>query len=106
MSIGMTNVGGLATVTGLVTFRAERSAAAIRSDEIAREFQSEVKKDPIERLRETILKRHGLSQAQFDSLPAEKKASILREIDEAIRRATKGVESGTSEPGSNVSVLI
>jgi TPP-dependent pyruvate/acetoin dehydrogenase alpha subunit len=106
MSIGTTGAAGLANFANMVTFRSERNPAAVRADEIARAFQAEVKKDPIERIQESILKSHGLSQGEYDALPSSQKAAIQREIEEAIRRAVNGPEKVGAEPGASVSVIV
>lgn len=72
-------------------------------DQVVSDFLKEAKKTPMERLRERVLKSHGLSEQQFDALPNEAKAGILREIAEAVKRSMKGVPSGTAatENGAN-----
>ncbi|MET0307256.1 MAG: hypothetical protein ABW023_00995 [Sphingomonas sp.] len=74
--------------------KAELSSA----DRAVEDFRAEAKKSPIDRLREAILKRHGMSQEQFESLPPDKQAPIVKEIEDALKRRTETT-------GGNANVL-
>jgi TPP-dependent pyruvate/acetoin dehydrogenase alpha subunit len=68
------------------------------ADRAVEDFRAEAKKSPIDRLREAILKRHGLSQDQFEALPADKQGPILKEIEDALKQRTETT-------GGNANVL-
>ncbi|HEX8486175.1 hypothetical protein [Sphingomonas sp.] len=76
-----------------------------KADEVVKAFLKEAKKSPIDRMRERILKSHGLTQEQFDALPKEQQGPIQREIEEAMKRALKGSASGSAATGRNADVL-
>ena len=59
-------------------------------------FRNEAKKSPIDRIRESVLKRHKLTQEQLNNLPPEQQSAIQQEIAEAIKRAMKATTSGTN----------
>ena len=74
----------------------DRYDAAGRS--MGRRFPQGAKKTPIQRIREEILKRHHLTEAEFAALPTEEQAKILREIEEAVKAALKK-QLSKSDPG-------
>ncbi|MBB5710556.1 hypothetical protein [Sphingomonas xinjiangensis] len=76
-----------------------------KAEQVIAEFRKEAKKTPMERLRDNILKRHNMTQEQFDALSPELKAPIQREIEEAMRRAVKGGRDGSAHAGTNANVL-
>jgi hypothetical protein len=80
--------------------------APSRADQVIAEFRKEARKTPMERIRDTILKKHNLTPEQFDALQPELKAAIQREIEEAMKRAIKGGENGAAATGSNANVLV
>ncbi|NYD91441.1 hypothetical protein [Sphingomonas melonis] len=55
----------------------------------AAEFVKEARKSPTERIRDDILRRHNLTEAQFAALSKAQQAGITREIEEAIKRVVK-----------------
>jgi hypothetical protein len=105
MSIGGT--GGIAFGAGS-SFSPAKSSSADDLDQakkIAADFLKEAKKTPMERVRDSVLRRHKMSAEQLDHLPADQKAGIEREIQEAIRRALKAPD-GTAAVGKNANVLV
>lgn len=74
-------------------------------DQVVSDFLKEARKTPMERLRESILKSHHLSEKQFDALPKEEKAAILREIADAVKRSMKGAANGTAATGNGANFL-
>ena len=82
------------------------SATERRSETNAvEEFRKEANKTPADRIKESILKKYNLSQEAFESLPPEQQAGIMREIEQAMRRALKAGEGGNGTAGGNVNVL-
>ena len=63
--------------------------------DIVADFSKEAKKTPIDRIRESVLKKHGLTQEQLDQLPPEQQSAIRQEIAEAMKRTLKTAPSGT-----------
>ncbi len=56
-------------------------------DTILEDFKKLASQTPAERAAEGVLKRHGLTREHFGKLPKAEKEGIMREIDEAVRRA-------------------
>lgn len=73
-------------------------------DGAANAFLAEAKKSPMERVKEAILKKHGMTEAQFEQLPAEKQTQIQREIEETMTRKMKGAGAAPAT-GMNANVL-
>jgi hypothetical protein len=67
------------------------ASGTARSDEsfadILRAFEKEAAKTPAERARDEVLKKHDLSEEDYQKLPPDKREPIDREIAEAVRRA-------------------
>ena len=63
-----------------------------KSDQVVAEFMTEVKKTPIERIKEAIHKKYGLTDDKVASLSKEQQAAIQQEIQDAIQRAFGGSE--------------
>lgn len=79
------------------TSNAAGSAAAARDasfDDILRAFEKEAAKTPAERARDEVLKKHDLSEADYQKLPPDKREPIDREIAEAVRRACAKESTG------------
>ena len=55
----------------------------------AAEFVKEARKSPMERMRDDILRRHNLTEAQFATLSKAQRAGITREIEDAMKRVVK-----------------
>ncbi|WP_242150201.1 hypothetical protein [Sphingomonas sp. BAUL-RG-20F-R05-02] len=81
-------------------------AASAKGDQTVAEFLKEAKKTPIQRFKGNFLKSRGLTEEQFDALPPEKRAAILREMEEAMKKAVKGPSDGTASAGSNANMLV
>jgi len=69
------------------------------------EFQHEASKTPLDRIKDSVLKKHDLSQEQFESLAQERRSAIQQEIEEAVKHAFKDAKSGVA-PGSSANVLV
>lgn len=80
------------------TRSSSQTDTTLRADQWAADFLKEAKKTPIQRIREEILKRHHLTEAEFAALPTEEQAKILREIEEAVKAALKK-QLSKSDPG-------
>src|SRR5262249_32290091 len=50
------------------------------------EFQKVASETPMERIRDQVLKQHGLTKDQYDALPKDKKDAIDKEIADAIKQ--------------------
>src|SRR6187402_395732 len=83
MTIGAIGSGGAAAVAG----GAAKPAAAGMFDQILADFKKEAAKTPAERARDTVLKKHNLSEDGYQALPPEQKKAIDAEIAEAAARA-------------------
>ena len=108
----MTFTGNTSTVSSRMTApgatsspASSRKNASTIDDSAEQAFFLEAKKSPIDRIRETILKKHVLTQAEFDALPAKEQATILREMEEATKQAINGARSGRTPMGMNANVL-
>ncbi len=66
-SLSMTAIGPMAAL------RSAGSASRQSHDGAVSDFLAEVKKSPIERIQEAILKKHGLTKEQFDRLPPDQR---------------------------------
>lgn len=75
------------------------------TDSAVNAFLAEAKKSPMERVKEAILKKHGITEEQFEKLPAEKQTQIQREIEETMKRKMKGAKSDATTTGINANVL-
>lgn len=57
----------------------------------------EVQKTPIERIKESILKSHRLTEDQYNAMPGgPEKDALTKEIEDAIRKAVTGKQTGTA----------
>jgi hypothetical protein len=52
-------------------------------------LRQEARKSPMERIRDDILRRHNLTEAQFATLSKAQRAGITREIEDAMKRVVK-----------------
>lgn len=68
-------------------------------------FLAEAKKSPMERVKEAILKKHGITEEQFEKLPAEKQTQIQREIEDTMKQKMKGAKADAPATGMNANVL-
>jgi hypothetical protein len=106
MDIGAGSIG-LGAATGFSSARSSSAADDLdAAKKIAADFTKEARKTPMERVRDSILKSHNMSPEQFDKLPADQKAGIEREIQEAIKRAMKAPAGGTAAVGKNANVVV
>lgn len=93
MTLGVSAVG-IGGVRGVTTTSAVHGTTSGAVDETAEAFLREAKKSPAERTKDAVLKRYGLTQEQFDALPAEKQAAILREIEDEMKRKLGRAQGG------------
>jgi|GEM_PF-1187760 len=99
MSISsVSGVGGIST-GGSATSNVTRTGGNQDFASILDKFREEASKTPEEKAKDGVLKRHGLSSAQFDQLPANRKQTISSEISEAVRQVEK------QRTGVNLSTL-
>lgn len=56
-------------------------------DQILAAFEKEAMATPAERARDAVLKKHHLTEDQYNKLPKTEKDPIAREIADAVRRA-------------------
>ena len=108
MSIGTSGSIGVGPSTPFSQGKsfALRSSEPSKSEDVIAEFRKEARKTPMERLRDTILKRHNLSQEQFEALDPELKSAIQREIEEAMQRPLKGGKDGRAATGNHANVVV
>jgi hypothetical protein len=91
MTFGVSAVG-ISGVRGVATASIGATGTAV--DETAEAFLREAKKSPAERTKEAVLKRHSLSQEQFEALPPEKQAAIRQEIEDEMKRKLGRAQGG------------
>lgn len=91
LGVSAAAIGGVRGVAATSALHGTTSGAV---DETAEAFLREAKKSPAERTKDAVLKRHGLTQEQFDALPAEKQAAILREIEDEMKRKLGRAQGG------------
>jgi hypothetical protein len=67
---------------------AGRSSTAPQQDfaKVLNDFLKEASKTPAERARDDVLKRHGLSEQDYQGLPSDRRTAIDREIAAAVQR--------------------
>jgi hypothetical protein len=85
MITSVTGAGHSAWATGA----SQTSAGASGFDAILDAFRKEIVKTPAERARDAVLAKHKLSEESYRALPPEKRATIDKEIAEAVRRVTE-----------------
>ncbi|UYY75855.1 hypothetical protein [Sphingomonas sp. R1] len=93
MTFGVSAIG-IGGVRGATASSALHGTTGDAVDETAEAFLREAKKSPAERTKEAVLKRHSLSQAQYDALPPEKQAAIRQEIEEEMKRKLGRAQGG------------
>ena len=67
-------------------------------DKILEDFKKVASQTPAERAAEGVLKKHGLTREQLDQLPKAQRDGIMREIEEAVRRAVGDKDKQSSPP--------
>jgi hypothetical protein len=79
-------------------------AADQKSDfaKILADFRKAASETPFDRIRDAVLKKHGMTQDQYDQLSGPAKDAIAREIREAIQRAVAQGQKGQGAGPSNV----
>jgi hypothetical protein len=87
------------TLTGTTTSLAPKKSDL---DTAFADFMKVAKETPIERLKDSILKSHGMTSDQYNAMPAgPAKDALTKEIQDAIKKAVAGNQPGTaSQPGS------
>jgi hypothetical protein len=107
-SIGGTQAGGPGDVVNASSKAGASDAVAF--EKILAAFKKEAAKTPAERARDQVLKKHGLTEDSYRTLPAEQKKAIDAEIASAVQRVMRadkgkgfrGAESAaTVTPGTN-----
>ncbi|WP_333570843.1 hypothetical protein [Sphingomonas sp.] len=93
MTFGISTVG-IGGVKGVAATAAVHGSAGGPVDEAAQAFLREARKSPAERTKEAVLKRHSLTQEQFDQLPAEKQAAIRQDIEDEMKRKLGRAQGG------------
>jgi hypothetical protein len=73
-------------------------AGASDFDAVVKQFEDLASKDPLERVRDAVLKAHHLTEDQLAALPAGQRAAIEREIADAVRR-TLGAKQAVKADG-------
>lgn len=101
MSFGISALGAGGGVKAVAATGATHGATGAPVDEIAEAFLREARKTPAERTKEAVLKRHGLTQEQFDHLSPDKQAAIRQEIEDEMRR-----KLGRAQGGAFADVLV
>lgn len=97
----MTSIGSLHIVTcDLKNGGPVESRYRIKSD-AAEAFKAELAKTPAEKEQERILRRHGVSAKDMQSLPAAVRRSIEAEIAQAARRAVEAAQTAVQSKGSS-----
>ncbi|WP_294331370.1 hypothetical protein [uncultured Sphingomonas sp.] len=89
--VSAVSIGGARGVTATSSVHGSASGAV---DETAEAFLREAKKSPAERTKEAVLKRHSLSQDQFEALPPEKQAAFRQEIEDEMKRKLGRAQGG------------
>lgn len=100
MTFGISGMG-IGGVKGVAASAALHGTAGMPVDDTAEAFLREAKKSPAERTREAVLKRHNLTQAQFDALSPETQAGIRQEIEDEMKR-----KLGRAQGGAFADVLV
>lgn len=78
------------TGTGLTPKKSDLDSAFADFMKVARET-------PVERLKDAILKAHGMTSAQYDAMPAgPAKDALAKEIQQAIKKAVAGNQAGSA----------
>lgn len=78
--------------------REPKQASAPARSEAAQKFIDYMDKTPAERLQEDWLKRHGLTKAEFDALPADEKQALVDqmriELEAQLKEQAKHAKNG------------
>jgi hypothetical protein len=107
-SIGGTQAAEPGSAIKAAGTASDTDAAAFEN--ILAAFEKEAAKTPAERARDHVLKKHGLTEDSYRTLPPERKKAIDAEIATAVQRAMRadtgkgfrGAESAaTVTPGTN-----
>lgn len=85
---------GVSSVRGVAPSAARHGATGAPVDETAEAFLSEARKTPAERTREAVLKRHGVSQEDFDRRSPEQQTSIRQEVEAEMKRKLGRAQGG------------
>lgn len=93
MTFGISTIG-IHGVKGVAGSAAIRGSGGGPIDETAEAFLHEARKSPAERTKEAVLKRHSLTQEQFDQLAPEKQAAIRQEIEDEMKRKLGRAQGG------------
>ncbi len=56
-------------------------------------LKEEMKKTPMERAKDRVLEKRGLSKEQYDALPPKERAAVDAEIAEETRKATEQAQA-------------
>ncbi|WP_084583477.1 hypothetical protein [Sphingomonas azotifigens] len=83
-------IGG---VKGVAATSAIHGASGV-ADDGTEAFLREAHKTPAERTKDAVLKRHNLTQDQFDALSPEAQAGIRQEIEDEMRRKLGRAQGG------------
>lgn len=91
VSIGSSFFAGLSSTKALGSGNSF-SASATKQSDAAEAFLEEAKKTPADRIKEAILKKHGLSEEQFAAMDSKERAAIMDEVKAEILRQ---IQAGT-----------
>jgi len=83
-SIGGTQAAGRGSAATATGSTEDTDAAAF--EKILAAFEKEAAKTPAERARDQVLKKHGLTEESYRTLPPEQKKAIDAEIATAVQR--------------------
>ena len=72
-------------------------------DSAIAEFDKLAEESPWQRMFDSVLKEHGLTEDQFDKLPSSQQEAIRKEVVDALKQSTK--TSSSAVDGSLVALL-
>ncbi len=82
MSIGSNGLGAFTPATTTPAASKQKSGL----DAALAAFEKEATKTPAEKIRDEVLKKHGLSEDQYDKLSGPQKDAIDKEVQEAVKQ--------------------
>jgi hypothetical protein len=85
---GMPSYPGVGAATSGSTSKAQGNSAA-DLDALFANLMKEASKTPEERARDAVLKKHNMSEADYDRLPKDARAGIDSEIAQAVKRVSE-----------------
>ena len=90
--------------SGLEAGNASQASKQSAFGDVLAEFMKVAMESPYERIKDSILKSHGMTQAQYNAMPAgAAKDSLTKEIEDAIRTAATGAQQ---DPGRKAGISL